>query len=34
VKNDADRKRLRQLAYDIQSEGVVRARSTILGIAA
>jgi hypothetical protein len=34
VKNDADRKRLRQLASDIQSEGVARAWRTILGIAA
>ena len=34
VKNDADRERLRQLAGDIQSEGVARARRTILGIAA
>ncbi len=34
VKNDADRERLRQLASDIQSEGVARARRTILGIAA
>src|SRR6516162_8181440 len=34
VKNDADRERLRQLAGDIQSEGVERARRTILGIAA
>ena len=34
VKNDADRERLRQLASDIQSEGVARARRTILGISA
>ena len=34
VKNDGDRERLRQLASDIQSEGVARARRTILGIAA
>jgi probable F420-dependent oxidoreductase len=34
VKNDADRERLRQLASDIQSEGVARARRTICGIAA
>ena len=34
VKNDADRERLRQLAGDIQSQGVARARRTILGIAA
>jgi probable F420-dependent oxidoreductase len=34
VKNDADRERLRQLASDIQSEGVERARRTILGTAA
>ena len=34
VKNDADRERLRQLASDIQSEGVARARRTILGTAA
>ena len=34
VKNDADRERLRQLARDIQSEGVVRARRSILGAAA
>ena len=34
VKSDADRERLRQLASDIQSEGVARARRTILGIAA
>jgi hypothetical protein len=32
VKSDADRERLRQLASDIQSEGVARARRTILGI--
>jgi hypothetical protein len=31
VKNDGDRERLRQLAGDIQSEGVARARRTILG---
>ena len=34
VKNDADRERLHQLASDIQSQGVARARRTILGIAA
>jgi probable F420-dependent oxidoreductase len=34
VRNDADRERLRQLASDIQSEGVARARRTIFGIAA
>ena len=34
VKNDGDRERLRQLASDIQSEGVARARRTILGTAA
>jgi hypothetical protein len=34
VKSDADRERLRQLASDIQSEGVARARRTILGITA
>jgi len=34
VKSDADRERLRQLASDIQSEGVARARRTILGISA
>jgi hypothetical protein len=34
VKNDADRERLRQLASDIQSQSVARARRTILGIAA
>jgi hypothetical protein len=34
VKNEGDRERLRQLAGDIQSEGVARARRTILGIAA
>ena len=34
VKSDADRERLRQLASDIQSEGVARARRTILGIVA
>ena len=34
VKNDGDRECLRQLASDIQSEGVARARRTIQGIAA
>jgi hypothetical protein len=34
VKSDADRERLRQLVSDIQSEGVARARRTILGITA
>ena len=34
VKSAADRERLRQLASDIQSEGVAPARRTILGIAA
>jgi len=34
VKNNSDRERLRQLASDIQSEGVARARRTILGAAA
>jgi probable F420-dependent oxidoreductase len=34
VKNDTDRERLRQLASNIQSEGIARARRTILGIAA
>jgi hypothetical protein len=34
VKNDGDRERLRRLASDIQSEGVARARRTILGTAA
>jgi hypothetical protein len=33
VKNDADRERLRQIANDIQSEGIARAKRTILGIA-
>ena len=34
VKSDGDRERLRQLASDIQSESVLRARRTILGTAA
>jgi hypothetical protein len=34
VKNDADRERLRQLASDIQSEGLACARRNIIGSAA
>jgi len=34
VKNEGDCERLRQLAGDIQSEGVAHARRTILGAAA
>ena len=34
VKSDADRERLRQLAADIQSEDIARARHAILGPAA
>jgi hypothetical protein len=34
VKNDFDRELLRQLASDIQSEGVARAQRTVLGTAA